>query len=48
MTGAELIQIIQNNGLDDYEIVVSHEIGEGAYPVREAYVNDAEKTVELR
>ena len=47
MTGAELIQIIQNNGLEDYEIVFFHEIGEGSYPVREAYINDAEKTIEL-
>lgn len=47
MTGAELIQIIQNNRLEDYEVVVSHETCEGAVPVRETYVNDVKKTVEL-
>lgn len=47
LTGAELIAYIQNNQLEDYTFVVSHETDEGAYPIMETIENHNEKTVEL-
>lgn len=47
MTGAELIAYIQNNRLEDYTFVVSHETGECAYPITEITENHSEGTVEL-
>lgn len=47
LTGAELIAYIQNNQLEDYTFVVSHETGEGAYSIKEVIENHNEGTIEL-
>lgn len=50
MDGAELIEFIKSNGLEDYLIVISHDLGNlkmGPYPVTETNVNHEEQTVEL-
>ncbi len=47
MTGTELIAYIQNNQLEDYTFIVSHETGEGAYPITEITINHNEGTAEL-
>lgn len=47
MTGEELIAYIQHNHLEDYEFIVSHEIGESAYAIMETYEDHDKKTVEL-
>ena len=47
MTGIELITFIQNNHLEDYTFIVSHETGESAYPITETYKNHEQRTVEL-
>lgn len=47
MTGKDLIEFIQNNHLEEYEIVVSHETGESAYSVMEIEPDHIHKTIEL-
>lgn len=47
MTGQDLIEFIQNNHLEEYKVIVSHETGESAYEVMEVVPDHICKTIEL-
>ena len=47
MTGQELIEYITDNHLENYIVVVSHEVGESSYPAREIEMDNIFKTFEI-
>lgn len=47
MTGQEIIDFIKEHHLENYDFVVSHEIGEGAYSVYDLYIDEDKHEVEV-
>lgn len=47
MLGSELISYIQENEFEDFDFIVSHDTGSGAYSITEAYPNYEKQEVEL-